>query len=706
MPSSYSSRLRLELQATGENAGLWGTVLNNQAGTLIESAIAGYRTVALPDANYTLSALNGADDESRYAFITFTGTLSAQRTITVPTASKIYRVLNTTNQPLTIKTASGTGVDIPVSASTTLYSNGVNVLNAMNFIANLTSTTVSTGTLFVSGALTATAATFSGQITSTVPDGTAPFSVVSTTPVTNLSIGGNASTATTLQTARNINGVSFNGSANITVTANTPNSLSLGVSGTGLSGSATFDGSAATSFTVASNATSANTASTLVSRDASGNFSAGTITAALSGNATSATSATTATNAGTATNQSGGTVSATTGAFSDTVTLSNATPTISASASNADISVFNTGVVASVSAFGTAAVVNIGNTTATTVQTFAGGATVANSTKNVAIGTGGVANSTTSILIGPSAGASTIQLRGQVIANGDVQAPSVGSSSGDFLIQTAGTEVARATTAGNFGFGTTAPTSKLHALLSSTPAATGNMSGTIFASSSSTLPGVAIGASATFGWIQSGFSNAANVPADLRIYTGATEKARITSGGNLLVGQTVGVVFGARHEATGDVAGQFRTPAPSGTGIAIACVRTASTGGEQIRFCVNDSTTGVGNINSTATATSFNTSSDYRLKNNQQLLTGSGAFIDSLMPKTWEWFADGSKGVGFIAHEVQAVSPQSVTGEKDAVDDEGKPVYQAMEYGSAEFIANIVAELQSVRKRLAALEAK
>jgi hypothetical protein len=100
-------------------------------------------------------------------------------------------------------------------------------------------------------------------------------------------LSGNATTATTLQTARTINGVSFNGSANITV--NTPNTLTMGVSGTGLSGSATFNGGTATTFTVTSNATSANTASAIVARDASGNFSAGTITASLSGNASTVT---------------------------------------------------------------------------------------------------------------------------------------------------------------------------------------------------------------------------------------------------------------------------------------------------------------------------------------------------------------------------------------------------------------------------------
>lgn len=98
-----------------------------------------------------------------------------------------------------------------------------------------------------------------------------------------ISITGNAASATVLQTARTINGVSFNGSANITITANTPNSLTPGAF---LTGSA-FNGSAAQTFAV--DATNLNTANKVVARDASGNFSAGTITAALAGNASTAT---------------------------------------------------------------------------------------------------------------------------------------------------------------------------------------------------------------------------------------------------------------------------------------------------------------------------------------------------------------------------------------------------------------------------------
>lgn len=84
---------------------------------------------------------------------------------------------------------------------------------------------------------------------------------------------GNAATATALQTARTINGTSFNGTANITITANTPNTLTRGTYLTGNN----FNGSAATTWAV--DATTTNTASKVVARDASGNFAAGDITA-------------------------------------------------------------------------------------------------------------------------------------------------------------------------------------------------------------------------------------------------------------------------------------------------------------------------------------------------------------------------------------------------------------------------------------------
>jgi hypothetical protein len=176
--------------------------------------------------------------------------------------------------------------------------------------------------------------------------------------------------------------------------------------------------------------------------------------------------------------------------------------------------------------------------------------------------------------------------------------------------------------------------------------------------------------------------------------TNNTERARITSGGAFGINETNPAGYGQltiKWDATA-------SSTNNGVGLGIAV--SANTSNATFTQFYNESGSGIGSITRVAqtNAVAYNTSSDYRLKDNQQPLTNSGAFIDALKPKTWTWKADGSAGVGFIAHEVQEVSPSSVVGEKD-----GEQM-QAMEYGSAEFIANIIAELQSLRKRVAQLE--
>lgn len=150
-----------------------------------------------------------------------------------------------------------------------------------------TGVTTLTGLAYGNGTSAFTAAT-AAEIVAGIGSTFVTNATNATNATTAASCSGNAATATTLQTARNINGVSFNGSADITVTANTTNTLTRGSYLTG----ANFDGSAATTWAV--DADTANTANKVVARDGSGNFSAGTITAALNGNATTATTATTA----------------------------------------------------------------------------------------------------------------------------------------------------------------------------------------------------------------------------------------------------------------------------------------------------------------------------------------------------------------------------------------------------------------------------
>lgn len=118
----------------------------------------------------------------------------------------------------------------------------------------------------------------------------------------------------------------------------------------------------------------------------------------------------------------------------------------------------------------------------------------------------------------------------------------------------------------------------------------------------------------------------------------------------------------------------------------------------------NSSGSVVGSITQTNSATTFLTSSDPRLKDRVQDLPASGVYIDSLRPVEWLWKGDNSYGAGFLSTEFSAVNPRAVSGEEDAVDVNGEPVYQQLDASTPETIAHIVAELQSLRKRVAALE--
>lgn len=132
MTSTYSSSLRLELMATGDQSGTWGDTTNTNLGTLLEQAITGYLSVAQGDvANLTLTTVNGGSDQNRNAIINVTGALTANRNVVVQTANKLYLVKNATTggYSIVVKTASGTGVTIVNGASRWVYSDGTNVVD-------------------------------------------------------------------------------------------------------------------------------------------------------------------------------------------------------------------------------------------------------------------------------------------------------------------------------------------------------------------------------------------------------------------------------------------------------------------------------------------------------------------------------------------------------------------------------------------------
>jgi hypothetical protein len=168
---------------------------------------------------------------------------------------------------------------------------------------------------------------------------------------------------------------------------------------------------------------------------------------------------------------------------------------------------------------------------------------------------------------------------------------------------------------------------------------------------------------------------------------------RITSGGNLLVNRTSvlsdgqycadfngndfrGIVL---NNSSGTVFANLISFASSGSVIASITQPTAST-------------------------VAYNTSSDYRLKENIAPMTGALDKVAQLKPVTYKWKIDGSAGQGFIAHELQAVVPDCVSGEKDAVDKDGNPEYQGVD--TSFLVATLTAAIQELNAKVEAQAAE
>ena len=118
----------------------------------------------------------------------------------------------------------------------------------------------------------------------------------------------------------------------------------------------------------------------------------------------------------------------------------------------------------------------------------------------------------------------------------------------------------------------------------------------------------------------------------------------------------------------------------------------------------NRSTTStVGSIVTTPTATANNTSSDYRLKENITVLTGATARLKQLKPYRFNFtVTPGTTVDGFIAHEAQTIVPEAITGTKDAVDENGDPIYQQID--QSKLVPLLVATIQELEARIEALE--
>jgi hypothetical protein len=118
----------------------------------------------------------------------------------------------------------------------------------------------------------------------------------------------------------------------------------------------------------------------------------------------------------------------------------------------------------------------------------------------------------------------------------------------------------------------------------------------------------------------------------------------------------------------------------------------------------HNSTQECGTITTGNNTVGYNSNSDYRLKDNVIPMTGALDKIAKLKPVTYTWKASGTNGQGFIAHELQEHFPDAVSGEKDAVNEDGKPVHQGVD--TSFLVATLTAAIQELTARVIALENK
>jgi len=172
--------------------------------------------------------------------------------------------------------------------------------------------------------------------------------------------------------------------------------------------------------------------------------------------------------------------------------------------------------------------------------------------------------------------------------------------------------------------------------------------------------------------------------------------------GNFLVGTTSVVVGSGGAGTTGfrvDGANGILQLASDGTTAGVFN-RTTSDGNV---IDVRKNGTVVGSISVTSSATAYNTSSDYRLKENVVALSNATTRLKQLAPKQFNFIADADTTVdGFLAHEVQSVVPEAITGTHNEVDSENNPVYQGID--QSKLVPLLVATIQELEARITALE--
>ena len=275
------------------------------------------------------------------------------------------------------------------------------------------------------------------------------------------------------------------------------------------------------------------------------------------------------------------------------------------------------------------------------------------------------------------------------------------------LATNSGTTAMTITTAQNVGIGIAGPSAKLHTFQS------GNQDSTVqfeagtagYASNLQLIANNAAGgaynnitsiAGGSGQWQIGGGGN--NNTIVFTTGSGYIQRMRLNENGALLINRT-SQLNSERLAITGNVGSQCMALISPITGAYDMCN-------------INNGNGQVGLIQTNGSGTSYVTTSDYRLKENVAPMTGALAKVALLKPCTYTWKVDGSEGQGFIAHELQAVVPDAVSGEKDAVetytDEDGNEQTRIKPQGvdTSFLVATLTAAIQELKAELDATKAE
>jgi hypothetical protein len=255
------------------------------------------------------------------------------------------------------------------------------------------------------------------------------------------------------------------------------------------------------------------------------------------------------------------------------------------------------------------------------------------------------------------------------------------------------TERMRIDSSGNIGIGSGSPTSYNSAAQNLVIKDTGDVGITISAEGGgdSTLM-FADGTGGTAGYRgRIAYDHAQDA---MRFDTGATERMRLLNGGDLIIG-------GASFAADGALS--ISPNHDDGAAVILFDRGATSATSDVIRFENGGST--VGQIKYNSSTVSYDTSSDYRLKENVVEMSGALDRVNQLQPKRFNFISDANKTVdGFLAHEVQDIVPEAISGEKDGVDSEGNPDYQCIDH--SKLVPLLTKAIQEQQAQIDALQSE